>query len=370
MKILDGDAPKKAARVVARHTPILRDVLDHRAALVADRDQLLREREQLSTHTDEVVTSLHKQLSILKGQLQDAEQHRDRLAEAVVSLKSERDLVTSQRESLATMAHQLLLLRNDPRSYLAHRFLKGDGIEIGALHRPVQLPEAATARYVDRMRADDLRAEYPEWNDAALVDPSIIDDGEKLENVAHASVDFIIANHFLEHCEDPLGTLLVHLARLREGGHLYYAIPDKRHTFDRNRPCTTLEHILADHQDGGANSRDAHFLEYSELVWLSQTPPVHAQVLKDTNYSIHYHVWTCAEILELMIHIQREHEPNLQIVALQSFDDEFIVVAQKGSATDEPSPNELDRPSLAAQPHDVQPREVQLDVQPLTVQER
>ena len=35
------------------------------------------------------------------------------------------------------------------RADLARRYLRGEGIEIGALHRPVRLPRAAHVRYVD-----------------------------------------------------------------------------------------------------------------------------------------------------------------------------------------------------------------------------
>ena len=35
-----------------------------------------------------------------------------------------------------------------------------------------------------------------------------IDDGERLGKIADASQDFVIANHFLEHCQDPILALL------------------------------------------------------------------------------------------------------------------------------------------------------------------
>ena len=34
-----------------------------------------------------------------------------------------------------------------------------------------------------------------------------MDDGERLATIADATQDFVIANHFLEHCQDPLGAL-------------------------------------------------------------------------------------------------------------------------------------------------------------------
>jgi predicted SAM-dependent methyltransferase len=48
---------------------------------------------------------------------------------------------------------------------------------------------------------------YPELKSRKFIEPDIIDDGEKLSRIEDASQDFIIANHFLEHCEDPIGTV-------------------------------------------------------------------------------------------------------------------------------------------------------------------
>jgi predicted SAM-dependent methyltransferase len=205
-----------------------------------------------------------------------------------IAIQADLDMLLSERA--------MLIARSEPRAYIATKFLHGHGIEIGALHRPLLLPEGATVQYVDRMSTDDLHEEYPEWEKKDLVIPTLIDDGETLESVPENSVDFIVANHFLEHCEDPIGTIVTHLARLRNGGHLFYAIPDKRQTFDKPRQTTTLAHVIADHQDGGTSSRAEHFLEYSTIVLKSQDPQFHAQDLADSDYSIHFHVWTSTEI--------------------------------------------------------------------------
>jgi SAM-dependent methyltransferase len=141
------------------------------------------------------------------------------------------------------------------RRKLAARFLVGDGIEIGALDSPLPVPAKARVRYVDRVSVAQLRAYYPELSDRQLTDPDSIEDGERLPTIAGGSLDFIIANHMLEHCENPLGTLRTHLDRIRTGGVLFYAIPDKRQCFDHSRPLTSFEHLLQDDADGGAQSR-------------------------------------------------------------------------------------------------------------------
>src|SRR6202035_2162310 len=84
------------------------------------------------------------------------------------------------------------------RRRLARRFLRGQGLEIGALHCPLRVPGGVTVRYVDRMDIDGLRRQYPELPADKLVDVDVIDDGEKLGSQPDRCADFIIANHFIE----------------------------------------------------------------------------------------------------------------------------------------------------------------------------
>ena len=93
------------------------------------------------------------------------------------------------------------------RRQLARRFLRGDGLEIGALNLPLWMPRGARVRYVDRKPLEGLRAEYPEWAAWDIVAPDVVADGETLAGIPDASADFVVANHFLEHTEDPIGTL-------------------------------------------------------------------------------------------------------------------------------------------------------------------
>jgi hypothetical protein len=81
----------------------------------------------------------------------------------------------------------------DARARLAAELLSGSGIEIGALHLPL----------------------------AFLTRVDVVDDGELLSTIPAESVDFIIANHFLEHCEDPIRTIGTHLGKLRADGVLF-----------------------------------------------------------------------------------------------------------------------------------------------------
>ena len=111
-----------------------------------------------------------------------------------------------------------------------------------------------------------LRAHYPDLRDKKLVRVDVVDDGERLDTVGTATQDFVIANHFLEHAQDPIGTIQRLLQVLRPQGILYLAVPDKRFTFDEGRPLTTLDHLIRDHTEGPEWSCESHFREWVEIV--------------------------------------------------------------------------------------------------------
>lgn len=165
---VDTRKAKGIVRNVAGDLPAIGPLLAHRDALVRDRDALIDIRAGLTAELEIAKAELHEK-GLVAEQLRECEvalagmtKHRDQLDEAAQSLAAEKEIILAQREALAVFAHQHLLFRNQPRTYLADRFLRGDGIEIGALHRPVPLPEGATVRYVDRLYTDDLRSEYNE----------------------------------------------------------------------------------------------------------------------------------------------------------------------------------------------------------------
>lgn len=179
------------------------------------------------------------------------------------------------------------------RYEVARRWLRGEGVEIGALHAPLKVPPDARVRYVDRLPVEELRRVYPELADQALVAVDVIDDGERLATIPDGSLDFVVANHMLEHCENPLGTLRQHLAKLRSGGILYYAVPKRSAGFDRERDVTTFEHLLADDRDAGEGSRWSHYLEWARYVngMRDAAAEENARENQRNRYSIHFHVW-------------------------------------------------------------------------------
>jgi SAM-dependent methyltransferase len=214
------------------------------------------------------------------------------------------------------------------------KYLAGVGIEIGALHNRMPVDQQrATVRYVDRLSLADQRRHYPELAGYEMLEPDIVAEADRLPMLADASQDFVIANHLLEHLPDPIGALKEWFRVLRNGGILFLALPDKRLTFDKDRPRTTLQHLVGDHADRGVASRIGHFQEYSRLVHKTTGAALEKDVarLLATDYSIHFHVWIPEDISELLGHLRTTGGVPWEIVEQveNTGSDEFIFVLRK-----------------------------------------
>ena len=192
------------------------------------------------------------------------------------------------------------------------RHLRGQGLEIGALQDPMPLPKGAVARYVD-----------------------IVDDGETLATVADSSQDFVAANHFFEHCEDPIGTLRNLLRVVRPGGVVYLSLPDKRLMFDRDRPSTTFEHVVRDHEQGPAVSRQQHYEEVVRLgIKVEGETAIAEKVaeLVQQDFRIHFHCWSQTDFLQFLCALQaRAGFPRFDIAEFVANEREMVVVLRRSA---------------------------------------
>jgi SAM-dependent methyltransferase len=177
-----------------------------------------------------------------------------------------------------------------------------------------------------------LRLLYPDLANKKLVPVGIIDDGERLASVPDGSQDFVVANHFLEHCEDPIGAVKTLLRVLRPGGVAYLTVPDMRFTFDRPRAPTPIAHLLEDHAGGAERSRRSHYEEWVTAVEGNAGPGAtdRAEGLLRSGYSIHFHAWTPAEWLELLAWVRREWPCEVELLLRRK--GELLTVLRKGHA--------------------------------------
>lgn len=225
------------------------------------------------------------------------------------------------------------------RRRLAAKFVRGTGLEIGALHVPLQAPAAASVLHVDYRTTEQLRRMHPELALLRTVNVDIVDDGEGLSGIRHGSLDFVVANHVIEHCENPIGTLENWLRVLRPGGVIFMAVPDQRKTFDRARPLTTTEHLLRDHREGPGWSRSEHLREYATLA-AKVAPHRVAEVVEKwiaAGVHPHYHVWTPHSFSEALNVMAREVRLPFRVEVVTEASQEFLVVLRKVEIAERPT---------------------------------
>lgn len=217
----------------------------------------------------------------------------------------------------------------DNRMILADKYLRGRGVEVGAFHAPLLLSEGCTADYVDKVDIEQLKTWMPETNEMYCVYPTIIDDGEKLTKIEPKTYDFLVANHMLEHTENVFRTIENHIRVVKEGGYLFYALPDKRHTFDKDRELTTYEHLKDEYYNGSAHNRVEHYKEFGRLVSKVTDEALLEDYVKihiEQNRDIHFHVWEYETFLDQIL--QWIDETNLNIDFLEDVQNgiEFILI--------------------------------------------
>src|SRR5438067_7373435 len=255
---------------------------------------------------------------------------KDAKNKAADSAKTKSDKLREERNHWRTIAKKV-------RSFAAHRYIKGEGIEIGGLHRPLPVYNGARAKYVDRLSTEEIRRFYANVADQPQVSVDIVDDGETLRTVADGSCDFVIANHMLEHTRNPIGTIENFLRVLKPEGIIYMAIPDKRFTFDVERPITPYEHIKKDYLEGPESSDREHYDEWTKYVRKTAADETERQAriekfLADQT-NIHFHAWTQREIIEMFLNMKRDFNFPIEIELVCKNGHELLVILRKANLT-------------------------------------
>jgi|SRR5580658_7099511 SAM-dependent methyltransferase len=199
------------------------------------------------------------------------------------------------------------------RTELARRYIRGAGIEFGALDFPLAVPPGTAVQDADFQPAESVKQLFSVPGN--VQSPHLVTDLESMHGVLSASQDFVIANHVLEHVEDPLKALHSVSRVLRTGGIAYLALPDKRFTFDKEREVTSLAHLLRDHAEGPDWSLAGHYEEWIRVVD-GLTGEAHAQkleVMLKERSNIHFHVWDFAAMMELFAHVERDRSFALDV---------------------------------------------------------
>ena len=218
------------------------------------------------------------------------------------------------------------------REFAAYRYIRGNGIEIGALNSPLRIYHGAEVRYVDRLPTEKLRLAYPTIPDQDIVQVEIVEDAEKLTSVADESCDFVIANHVLEHTRNPIAAIANMFRVLRPDGILYLAVPDKRFTFDEARAVTSYDHLKRDYFESPDGSDAGHYLDWIKSVGKvtdESEAEQKAKQIQATQGDIHFHVWTQRDFIELLLCLRHDFRLLFEIEAMLKNSQEFVVVLRK-----------------------------------------
>ncbi|MCU0923601.1 MAG: class I SAM-dependent methyltransferase [Burkholderiaceae bacterium] len=190
------------------------------------------------------------------------------------------------------------------RRTLAHVFLHGEGVEVGAGSRPFPLPPQARCRYGDIRDQAQLASYF--GTEQVSVEGRI--DAQTMAGVAAASLDFVISAHVIEHLYDPIGALRASVQVLRPGGILLLAVPEMTRTWDCRRSPTTLAHLLCDNLHGGEGTRLQAYVEHVRHVHPQITGQAipedevigHARAIMAAGMDLHVHAWREADFRELL----------------------------------------------------------------------
>ena len=238
-------------------------------------------------------------------------------------------LQRSRREMRDMVLGRGISDRKTIREDVALRFLRGEGIEIGALDFPLRLPRGASVRYVDYLDAAGLCEAYDITlsEGRPLIVPDVVDDGARLASFLDESLDFVVANHMLEHVEDPIAALEHQLRVLRSGGVLYLTLPDARQSFDAPRKRTTTEHLLRDHHEGPHVSRREHYEECARFIegHSSATLTKRVEEMEDESLRPHFHVWEPITFAGFLAALDLRGSLELLLASVG----EFVVVLRK-----------------------------------------
>jgi SAM-dependent methyltransferase len=210
---------------------------------------------------------------------------------------------------------------------LVKQYCKGKGLEIGPGKHPYCNP--ATTLFLDK--------HIDNRDGADNVD--IISDATSIP-VADKTFDYVFSSHCLEHCANPLKALFEWKRVIKPGGTLFLVLPHCDRTFDRYREKTTLNHVIADYdtlthdhdyshideiKEGWSKLDDIELMTRDfERDWGFPMWDFESRMKHDT---IHYHVWTQNEMIDVLKYIGMKILYVADIVPERH--DSFLIVSQK-----------------------------------------
>lgn len=247
----------------------------------------------------------------------------------------------------------LLFPTYSARKKTSFRYLRGHGLEIGALHHPLEVLPGVVVKYVDYATKEENAKKHPEIDEDKIVVTDHVGDGFELSCVDSASQDFIIANHVLEHAPNPLQVLLNWSSALKAGGFIFMTLPVAEKSFDKGRKITSAEHIIEDYElvkagdllTFAARNR-GHYREFVDIS-IPNLKRVHRnlktyrseeekntyvdKLMRESSTDAHFHVFTKSSLVSIMQHLISHYLPKLALreVVRSRSGFEYVVVLEK-----------------------------------------
>lgn len=207
-----------------------------------------------------------------------------------------------------------------------------DILEIGPLDKPLLDKSDYRVKYLDHANVENLKkhiANNKNRNPDAIVELDYIQEDRLLSNVVQQPVDLIVSSHVLEHLPNLFGWLREAAKILKPGGQIFAVVPDRRYTFDLERPATSIGTLLENDvlqrtQPSPAMAFDEryyHRLVDSNQLW--QNYVTHYQQVKRT--------FSAVQAMQQFQQAQKTYvDCHCNLFDLQSLDETLIVTQRLG----------------------------------------
>jgi len=133
-----------------------------------------------------------------------------------------------------------------------------------------------------------------------------VSDDPELRELPDATWDAVCSSHVIEHLANPLRSLETWQRLATPGGYLLIVAPHHEGTFDRNRPVTTLEHLIADRRMGTSEQDLSHLSEVLDRHDFSRDSEIYSERWEEQRRDnantrmLHHHVFNTRSLLELL----------------------------------------------------------------------
>lgn len=220
------------------------------------------------------------------------------------------------------------------RLFISHQYIRGKGIEIGAWHNPFPVNPQMQVTYVDRYPYEELikmRDNDPAIQGKAISRVDVVDDGMWLEKFEDGLQDFVLSSHQLEHCWNPLATIENHLRVLKPGGRIFYAVPDMRFTFDKERNRSQCAYDVIDIYNDDAMTEEILEKQYTDYlinVDHKSDDEIDDILAKDpilTALDIHWFTWDANDLADTMAYAGFQFKAEIELFSRAGHEN-FVVL--------------------------------------------